>query len=172
MSSSYHSKVRDLLKTRQSCFSFVWAMDVLFSHIWVKPKFLLLTLTWQTLSTLTFSWKQMNYVFLTRFSYTLFTKTLLLFHISLLKRFIYRRVNTSKILRGATIPIMLTKNQVKTVSVHFVKKKLPSCQVIYYLPIRKIQSKEKSCWFRIFHMLIEKMLLPVAYVTEWTLIDL
>ena len=39
MSSPYHSKVRDLLKTRQSCFSFVWAMDVLFSHIWVKPKF-------------------------------------------------------------------------------------------------------------------------------------
>ena len=37
MSSSYHSKVRDLLKTRQSNFSFVWAMDVLFSHIWVKP---------------------------------------------------------------------------------------------------------------------------------------
>ena len=37
MSSSYHSKVRDLLKTRQSYFSFVWAMDVLFSHIWVKP---------------------------------------------------------------------------------------------------------------------------------------
>ena len=28
MSSSYHSKVRDLLKTRQSCFSFVWDMDV------------------------------------------------------------------------------------------------------------------------------------------------
>ena len=37
MSSSYHSKVRDLLKTRQSCFSFAWAMDVLFSQIWVKP---------------------------------------------------------------------------------------------------------------------------------------
>ena len=29
---------------------------------------------------------------------------LLLFHISLLKRFIYRRTNTSKILHGATIP--------------------------------------------------------------------
>ena len=29
----------------------------------------------------------------------------------------------SKILRGATIPIMLTKNQVKTISVHFIKKK-------------------------------------------------
>ena len=27
MSSSYDSKVRDLLKTRQSCFSFVWDMS-------------------------------------------------------------------------------------------------------------------------------------------------
>ena len=54
--------------------------------------------------------KTINNVFLTRFSYTLFTKTLLLFHISLLKRFIYRRVNTSKILHSATIPVTLTEN--------------------------------------------------------------
>ena len=40
----------------------------------------------------------MNYVFLKRFSYNLFIKTLLLFCISILKCFIYRRVNTSKIL--------------------------------------------------------------------------
>ena len=33
MSSSYYLKARDLLKTRQSCFSFVWAMDVLFSRL-------------------------------------------------------------------------------------------------------------------------------------------
>ena len=137
MSSSYHSKVRDLLEARQSCFSFVWAMAVLFSHIWVKPKFLLLTLIWQTLSTLTFSWKQMNYVFLKRFSYTLFTKTLLLFHISLLKRFIYRRVNTSKIPHRATIPVTtLTRNSVKTISVHsFIKSKLPSSS--HLLPVQK-----------------------------------
>ena len=76
----------------------------------------------------------MIYVFLTRFSYNLFTKTLLQFRISLLKRFIYRRVNISKILRGAKIPILLTKNQVKTISVHFIKKKLPSSQVIYCHP--------------------------------------
>ena len=158
ISPAYHSKVRDLLKTRQSCFPFVWAMDVLFSHIWVKPKFLLLTLTWQTLSTLTFSWKQMNYVFLTRFSYTLFTKTLLLFRISLLKRFIYRRVNTSKILRGATIPITLTKNQVKTISVNFIKKKLPSSKAIYGLPTRKIKSQEKSCIQSISHVCWKKVL--------------
>ena len=59
------------------------------------------------------------------FSYTLFTKTLLIFRISLLKRSIYRRVNISKIVHGATIPVTLTKNQVKTISVHFIKKKLP-----------------------------------------------
>ena len=57
---------------------------------------------------------------------------------SFLKRFIYRRVNISKILRSATIPIIITKNQVKTISVHFIKKKLPSSQVIYCLPTRKI----------------------------------
>ena len=66
------------------------------------------------------------------------TKTLLLFRISLLKRFTYRRVNTSKILRGATIPIILTKNKVKTMSDHFINKKLPSSQVIYCLLTRKI----------------------------------
>ena len=86
----------------------------------------------------------MNYVFLTRFSYTLFTKTLLLFHISLLKRFIYRRVNTSKILRGATIPIMLTKNQVKTISVHFIKEKLPSSQVISTASPQEKSSHKKN----------------------------
>ena len=63
---------------------------------------------------------------------------LLMFRISLLKRSIYRRVNTSKILHGATIPVTLTQNQVKTISVDFIKKKLPSSQVIYYLPTRKI----------------------------------
>ena len=81
----------------------------------------------------------MNYAFLTRFSYNLFTKTLLLFCISLLKRFISRRVNTSKILRGATIPVMLAKTQVKTISVHFIKKKLPSSKLYTAC------SQEKSC---------------------------
>ena len=71
----------------------------------LKPKFLLLTLTRQTLSMFnvcmkTFNYvfltefsvcmKTFNYVFLTEFSYTLFTKMLLLFRISLLKRSIYR----------------------------------------------------------------------------------
>ena len=91
-------------------------------------------------------------IFLTKFSYNLFTKTFLLLRISLLKRFIYRRVNTSKILRGATIPITLTKNQVKTISVNFIKKKLPSSKAIYGLPTRKIKSQEKSCIQSISHV--------------------
>ena len=124
----------------------------------MKPKLLLLTLTWQTLSTLTFAWKQMSYVFLTRFSDTLFTKTLLLLHISLLKCFIYRKVNTSKILHDTTFPVMLTKNYVKKISVHFyIKRKLSSSS--YLLPAQKknlairkvmltelIQNISHACW--------------------------
>ena len=48
-------------------------------------------------------------MFLTEFCCTLFTKTLLLFCISLLS-FIYRSGNTSQILLGATTPVMLSKN--------------------------------------------------------------
>ena len=80
----------------------------------------------------------MNDVFLSRFGYTLFTKALLLFCISLLKRFIYRRVDTSKILYGAIFPVMLTKNYFKAIFVHLIKEKLSSSQVIYCLLTRKI----------------------------------
>ena len=80
----------------------------------------------------------MHYVFLTRFSYTLFTKTLLLFRISSLKRLLYRRVNTSKTLHGAAIPITLAKNQVKIISVHFFIKK------VTFLKLSTVCPKEKS----------------------------
>ena len=57
----------------------------------------------------------MNYVFLTGFSYTLFTKALLLFHNSLLKRFIYRRVSPN--MGGAVIlpPCWFPLNNSETV---------------------------------------------------------
>ena len=55
-------------------------------------------------------------MFLTEFSYTLFTKTLLLFCISLLRSFIYRRGNKSQILLGATTPVTLNKNQIKAIN--------------------------------------------------------
>ena len=100
-------------------------------HVMMKPKFLLLTLIWQNLS-------MFNVCILTQFSYTLFIKELLLFHISLLKLFIYRRVNTSQIHLGATIPAMLTKNQVKAISIDFVRKK-------YLLPApKKNQATRKT----------------------------
>ena len=112
----------------------------------------------------------MNYVFLTRFSYTLFTKTLLLFHISLLKRFIYRNVYTSKIF-----------SMVQQFLPHLTRIRSRQCLFISlrksYLPLKlsTASPQEKSClpkWFRIFHMLVKKTLLPVAYVTELTFIDL
>ena len=108
----------------------------------------------------------MNYLFLTEFWYTLFTKTLLLFRISLLKRSIFR-TDSPWCNNCAT----LTKKQVKAISIHFIRKTFPSLKVIYCLPLRKIQPQEKSClpyWFRIFHMLLEETLPPTMYVTEWT----
>ena len=60
----------------------------------------------------------MNYVF----RYTLFTKALLLFRISMLKPFIHGRINTSQILLGATIPVTLAKTQVNSIFIHFICK--------------------------------------------------
>ena len=76
----------------------------------------------------------------TGFSYTLFTKRLLLIRISLLKHVIYRRVNASQIFLGATIPTTLTKNQVKAMFIHFIENKFPSSQVIYCLPTGTIHN--------------------------------
>ena len=128
MPSSYHSKVRDLLKTRQSCFSFVWDMN--FSIIFPclseakvstansdLTNFVDVNVCMETL---------MNYAFLTRFSHTLFTKSLLLFHISSLKRLIYRGVNTSKILHGAKSPLHLPRIRSRQYLFISSTRKLPS----------------------------------------------
>ena len=81
---------------------------------------------------------------------------LLQFRISLLKRFIYRRVNISKILRGGTIPIILTKNHVKTITVHFLKKKLPSSQVTTASPQEKSSHKKNHADQEYFTCLLQK----------------
>ena len=81
---------------------------VLFPHIWVKPKSLLSTLTWQTSAT--FNMKTLHELCISNGIYPLYIKTFLLLRISLLKRFIYRRVKTVYILHGTKIPITLTKN--------------------------------------------------------------
>ena len=44
-----------------------------------------------------------------------------------------------------------------------------------YLPTRKILPQEESCLpnrFRIFYMLVQKILLPIAYVMEWKFMGL
>ena len=80
------------------------------------------------------------------FSYTLFTKTLLLFCISLSKRFICRRVNTSQIFLGATTPVTLNKNQIKVISIHFIRKNCPSSKVIYCLATKKTNHKKNHAY--------------------------
>ena len=57
----YNIQRSDLLKTREyvSFLFGTWTL-VLFSHVWVKPRFLLLTLTWQTSLTLNFCIKTLN----------------------------------------------------------------------------------------------------------------
>ena len=137
MSFSYHSKVRS---TKSKGVTFLFCSGhgrlVLFSHVWMKPKFLLLILTWQRSSRFNVCMKPLNELFisnnLARFNYILFRKALLL-----LQRFIYRRVNTYTILYSATIPATLPKNQVKKISAHFIKTKLPSSQIIYSLPTKE-----------------------------------
>ena len=78
----------------------------------------------------------MNYVFLKGFSYTLFTRTLLLFRISF---------NILQILLGAAIPVTLTKNQVKAIYLNLSGKSFLPLK----LPMRKICKKsltyKKAC---------------------------
>ena len=153
MSSSYHSKVISTeSKGVTFLFCLVHGLLVIFSHVF---SFYFLKVSIVNSDLINFVDVQRLHenikwiVFLTRLSYNLFTKALLLFRISLLKRFTYRRVSTPKILRGAMIPIMVTKEQVKTISDHFINKKLPSSQVIYYLLTRKIvliQNILHTCW--------------------------
>ena len=39
---------------------------------------------------------------------------------------------------GATIPVARTKNKVNTLSIHLIRKRFPSFQIIYYLTTRNI----------------------------------
>ena len=117
MTSSYHSRVVRSTQNKGVTFIFsTWTFSVVFpclgeAKVSTVNSDLRKVVDVQRLH-------KMNYVFLTllvtRFSYKLLIKTLLLFRISLLKRFTYT------ILRGATIPIMLTKNQVKPLKKMFI----------------------------------------------------
>ena len=107
-------------------------------HVWIKSK-LLLTKTFnvcmQTLSELCVSHRVKLYFF---------TKTLLLFHISLLKRLIYRTVNTSQILLGATVLVTLSKNQVKAIYIHFIRKTFPSSKGMYCISTRNLATSHMA----------------------------
>ena len=112
MASSYHSKFRSL-KTAWKVYKyeFFWSLflcirtkyrkirtrkNSVFGHFSRSVK----TREPRFCRRSAFAWKYyMNYVLLRGFSYTSFTKTLLLFRISLLKRFIWR-FNTSYIHLG------------------------------------------------------------------------
>ena len=114
----------------------------------------------------------MNYAFLKEFSQNLFTRTLLLFHISL---------NILLILLGAAIPVTLTKNQVKAIYLNssgksFLPLKLPTRKIYKKnLAYKKACLQEKSSQkkilltsqIQIFPMLAEETLSPIAYVTVW-----
>ena len=70
--------------------------------------------------------------------------------------------------------ILVTRYQkkVNTTSVHLIRKKFPSFQIMYCPPTRKILSQEKSClpnWFTIFYFLIEEMTSPKTFVRGWNL---
>ena len=83
-------------------------------------------------------------MFLIEFSYTLFTKTQLLFCISLLS-FIYRRVNTSQIFLGATTPVTLNKNQIK--AIHFSSgKSVPLLKLSTSCPQEKSSHKKNHAY--------------------------
>ena len=119
MPSSYHSKVRDLLKTRQSCFSFVWDMNFSIIFLYLGEAKV------STANSDLTNFVDVN-VCIKTFSYTLFTKTLLLFRISSLKRLIYRGVNTSKILHGAKSPLHLPRIRSRQYLFISSPRKLPS----------------------------------------------
>ena len=84
----------------------------------------------------------MNYVF----RYTLFTKALLLFRISMLKPFIHGRINTSQILLGATIPVTLAKTQVKSIFIHLICKNFLPLNLSIACPQEKSSHKKNYAY--------------------------
>ena len=54
---------------------------------------------------------------------------------------IYSKVKASQILNGETTPVTPSKNRIKAISIHQIKKKFPVFHI--YLLVKK--SEEKSC---------------------------
>ena len=107
----------------------------------------------------------MNYVFLTGFiTYTLFRRTLLLFIISLLKRFIYRRVNApykfSLVQQLMShLPRIRSWQQILILSGKFPSSKVTCLQ-------EKSSQKKNLAYLTDF--LVEETFSPIANITGWT----
>ena len=81
---------------------------------------------------------------------------------------IYSKVKASHILHGETTPPAPSKNWIKAISIHQIRKTFPVFHI--YLVVKK--SQEKPClpnWFPInIPLVTEEILSPTTFVTEWT----
>ena len=81
---------------------------------------------------------------------------------------IYSKVRASQILHGETNPVAPSKNWIKAISIHQIRKTFPVFHI--YLVVKK--SQEKPClpdWFPInIPLVTEEILSPTTFVTEWT----
>ena len=81
---------------------------------------------------------------------------------------IYSKGKASQILHGETTPVAPSKNWIKAISIHQIRKTFPDFHI--YLVVKK--SQEKPClpdWFPInIPLVTEEILSPTTFVTEWT----
>ena len=81
---------------------------------------------------------------------------------------IYSKVKASQILHGETTPFAPSKNWIKAISIHQIRKTFPVFHI--YLVVKK--SQEKPClpnWFPInIPLVTEEIFSPTTLVTEWT----
>ena len=81
---------------------------------------------------------------------------------------IYSKVRASQILHGETNPVAPSKNWIKAISIHQIRKTLSVFHI--YLVVKKSQGK--PCWpdwFPINILLVtEEILSATTFVTEWT----
>ena len=81
---------------------------------------------------------------------------------------IYSKVKASQILHGETTPFAPSKNWIKAISIHQIRKTFPVFHI--YLVVKK--SQEKPClpnWFSInISLVTEEIFSLTTLVTEWT----
>ena len=91
-------------------------------------------------------------------------------HSTLLYQFIYSKVKASQILHGESTRVAPSKNWIKVISIHLIRKTFPVFHI--YSVVKK--SQEKSCLPNCFTINIpqvtEEILSPTTFVTKWTFI--